>query len=357
MPWPLLAFCWDSRSELTRELCCHGPRSAEVYRRCFDLVYTPEECCPPEQQGGGFARRSPASVPEPLRAPQASQRLSHPSFGRAQRTFERRHADCTKVIPYVWTSGNGNQVTLKLRVFKRSLMVATADFGNTLNFYLRTFGNYLSQTRESEPPVFIDVGASVGIFAVGLALEFPSARVFAVEPAPQNYRYLLWNIRAHNLTGRIWPVNAAIRGPGGPDALSLQYSPIWPISTGYCPSSEEGDCEFQPYTVPALDWTSLVNLLDLRRLTWLKVDCEGCEWQLASDPAFLLMLLTAVNLATVEFHTSEAASHDAAVATVRAVCLPGPWREELLRRLANGDRWARACSRRLGPAAGYFEPV
>merc|ERR1719148_111124 len=96
--------------------------------------------------------------------------------------------------------------------------------------------------------VIVDVGASVGTFSIAMALQFLDVRIYAMEPAPQNYRYLVWNIRLNNLTSRVWPLNAALRGPTEANSLNLMYSPTWPISSGYCPK----DCEFAEYTAPAM---------------------------------------------------------------------------------------------------------
>mmetsp|Transcript_87288 Transcript_87288/g.271129 ORF Transcript_87288/g.271129 Transcript_87288/m.271129 type:complete len:370 (+) Transcript_87288:77-1186(+) len=346
----LLVPCWDGSSGVTSAECCTEPRHGGAYGRCFDSIFTYEECCLPAGRGGARARRSPDALPEPLRAPGASRR-SHPSFSRAQRSFETRHAASSTVMEHSWPSRSGAEVKMRMHLFKRSVMISD-NLVQSLQEYFETFRDYLAQAGTAEEMVFLDIGASVGIFAVALALEFPAARILAVEPAPQNYRYLLWNIRENNLTGRVWAVNAAMKGPGGPDVLPLQYSPIWPISTMYCPMDKDSECEFYSYSVPALDFAALLKLLGLKHLTWLKVDCEGCEWHLAADPAFLLALLADVNLVTVEFHVSESLSHEAAGAAVRAVCPPGPGRDELLQRLAPRPRWALACSRRLGPRTG-----
>ena len=57
---------------------------------------------------------------------------------------------------------------------------------------------------------FIDVGANVGLFALAAA-NFPSVRVYALEPASKTYELLRRNVVANGLTN-VTPIRAAAGG-------------------------------------------------------------------------------------------------------------------------------------------------
>jgi len=183
--------------------------------------------------------------------------------------------------------------------------------------------------------IVLDIGASVGAFAIAVALHFPLVRIFAVEPAPENYGYLLWNIRANNVTHRVWPLRAALRGMADPASVVLRYSPVWPTATASCPAATEAECDFEEYSVQAATLAGLMEALGLRRVDWLNLDCEGCEWRLGADNDLLPLLLASVGLVTAELHPAAAvpratAATTAAKGLVGALCTDERVREKLL---------------------------
>ena len=71
---------------------------------------------------------------------------------------------------------------------------------------------YLSQTaifREGD--TVVDVGAHFGVFSICLAKKYPFIKVYAVEPKPMSYSYLMRNIKLNGLTNVI-AINRAITG-------------------------------------------------------------------------------------------------------------------------------------------------
>jgi FkbM family methyltransferase len=79
--------------------------------------------------------------------------------------------------------------------------------------------HYLAQTAVlREGDVVIDVGAHVGVWAIYHAMKFPFATVYAIEPDPTAYAYLVENITL-NQVPNVVPINRAVAGRPGPTTL------------------------------------------------------------------------------------------------------------------------------------------
>lgn len=279
-------FCWQHGH--TQEECCgsRGDRPS-----CFDSIYTEKECC-----SIGFARLFPSAEPEPpdwaaaarWAAGDRGAARQHPSFRRAQRQWEAGMANASVAL-----SEDILGQHVHLLAFKRS--------GPALNAVMEELAEDLYRLRQvgappaGQAPIFaIDVGASVGAVAVLLAKLWPHARILAVEPAPANYRYLLWNIRLNGVSDRVWPLNLAV-GAVPSAAQAFFYSPTYPTwsqashdeaeeaaaaDTGKGEESWRGgwtDWQVR-FEVEIATLAELIASVGLGEVHMLKVDCEGCEW-------------------------------------------------------------------------------
>lgn len=275
--------------------CSNGTLTTDSDEACFNGIRTPPECCDGLIDGKGLAMFSPgvAFEKQPLRL-----HRRHPAWSDEQRLFEKLHEKASFQYFHGWVS-SGRSVSVVMRHFKRDMSAANQI--HALDDYLK------AATRHQIPAdgIVLDIGAAIGLFAIAVALQFPDARVYAVEPSPQNYRYLVWNIRENNVTSNVWPINAALRGESQPNELALRYSPTWPVATFTCPSLREEHCEFSDYIAPAITFAELHQALRRAELRWVKMDCEGCEWHVASDAGFLSGLLATAHLVMVEMHPQE----------------------------------------------------
>lgn len=322
-------YCWENGHSAAD--CCKA--SAD----CFDSIFTRAECC-----ADGWARLFPTADPEPpaweLAADWSRASFSeeagrgeawlqhHPSLSRAQRLWERAMANASVLL-----SEDVLGVPLRLHAFKR----AGPAFGSVL----RELQEDVYRLQRAAPPgpgaTVVDVGASIGMVAVLLAKLWPGARVLAVEPAPANFRYLLWNIRENGVMSQVWPLNVAV---GAAPALSQTffYSPTYPTWSQACgqdcrdtqADGEEswrgGWTDWQVrFEVEAVTLAELLAALGLGDVHLLKVDCEGCEWALLSPPVWPRLRHRVAHV-TAELHlwalesTAEAKEVEASVR--EAVC-------------------------------------
>ena len=134
-------------------------------------------------------------------------------------------------------------------------------------FYDRYELNYLSQTCRMHPnPVFIDVGANVGLYSLLLNKSVPKLRVLAIEPHPGIRRQFEYNLSLNP------NCNIEIQGYAVSDQPSEVIMKTGPEDLGCTRIETEGDVKVECTTLKAI-----VEKADLSRIDALKVDVEGFE--------------------------------------------------------------------------------
>jgi FkbM family methyltransferase len=123
---------------------------------------------------------------------------------------------------------------------------------------------YESAIERGRTPVIVDCGAHIGLATLWFAGKFPDARVFAIEPAPENYEILRWNVQPYpNIT----PVHAAVWDHETQVRLLNADAEPWAWET------KETDSEgVQTVTIPGLLSREPDNVLLV-----IKIDIEGSE--------------------------------------------------------------------------------
>lgn len=172
----------------------------------------------------------------------------------------------------------------------------------------------------------VDVGANVGYALVFLARSFPKANIVAFEPHPGNAQQAMANIGANHLEDRttlhvaaagVRPGTAYITDRSAGSRVTLQDD-----RTGLLP-------------IEVLDFFDTVGS---REIDFLKIDCEGGEYDLLMDPRFETLR---AQVLVMEWHLT--AQHPSADA-------------ELMRRLHNcgWDLVPTGEYRKYMPENGFF---
>ena len=117
----------------------------------------------------------------------------------------------------------------------------------------------------------VDVGAFVGDSAIYFASR-SAKKVIAVEPQPMAYKEMLENIKLNDLENMIIPINAGLASKHS--KLCIQDLDIKStIATYYKPSDHDVHC-----SIPQKTLSELINEYDIGNEPILKMDCEGCEY-------------------------------------------------------------------------------
>ena len=130
-----------------------------------------------------------------------------------------------------------------------------------------------------------DVGAHIGMVAIGLAVDHPTASIVAVEPVPANVELLRRNIEENGVADRIAilegaaaktksaPVTIAWDFAGGETASVHRFVGNQPMPAGTTQTTLQ---------VPAV---TLSDIIPAGTLDLLVIDCEGGEYAFLGAPA------------------------------------------------------------------------
>jgi FkbM family methyltransferase len=121
----------------------------------------------------------------------------------------------------------------------------------------------------------LDIGACLGGFAVFAARRAPGIRVHACEPAPESYRLLRQNLDL-NLATSVTAHPVAVSGDSGPLTLytfagHAEQNSMTPTRSSAQPTA---------VTVEGLALADLFERLAIARCDFLKIDCEGAEFDI-----------------------------------------------------------------------------
>jgi FkbM family methyltransferase len=138
----------------------------------------------------------------------------------------------------------------------------------------------LLKSRITPGFTFVDVGANVGGYALFVAAHAgPTARILALEPQPEIFDRLTYNIR-QNPFGTVKAIACAVADKTGELTLFLD-----PRNNGESSVKIVGPNETDAIRVPAVTLLDLLQAENFTQVDAVKLDVEGAE-DLILDPFF-----------------------------------------------------------------------
>lgn len=148
----------------------------------------------------------------------------------------------------------------------------------------------------------VDVGANWGAFTLFAAERAPGARIFSVEPHPQEHPRLVRHLSAGGLAGRVTAWQLAVAGEPGTRWMDADPAHPGP-SRGIHPSAVDAP---SPASVP-VQAVTLADLLQrvrtaagVARIDLVKMDIEGAEHEVL--PHLPAEVLSTVDAWQMEYH-------------------------------------------------------
>lgn len=125
----------------------------------------------------------------------------------------------------------------------------------------------------------LDIGAHIGGVTVALALDNPDLHVTAVEAVPPNIELLRENVERAGVSDRVTVIHAAA-GKGKTATVKWAFEGSGDVgSHNAFVGNALLDVPVQPHESTVLPVRTLASLVG-DGVSFLKIDCEGCEWPL-----------------------------------------------------------------------------
>ena len=152
----------------------------------------------------------------------------------------------------------------------------------------------------------VDIGAGIGEFAVDVAVRHPACVVHAFEPAPDAFELLSQNVRLNDARN-VRAHRVAVTGVSGMAALDAP-----PAGTRLGPVGGAGTTRIGTGQMRTTTLTSALDGLDTGSCDFLKIDCEGGEYDLLLGAA--ADTLSRITRICLEYHDGPRGTHDQLVA-------------------------------------------
>lgn len=124
----------------------------------------------------------------------------------------------------------------------------------------------------------VDVGANLGVFSLSIKALYPDATVIGVEPLPENHAYFQRNLELNPQLGTsVVAVKAAVAGTSGMLRLHSPGGDDFPTDATLLNPAAVGGRSFD---VEARTLADILSDHGIPRISFLKLDCEGAEFEI-----------------------------------------------------------------------------
>jgi FkbM family methyltransferase len=127
--------------------------------------------------------------------------------------------------------------------------------------------------NDGKAPVFLDIGAHIGVFSLTVLELFPDALVFAYEPAPSSFPFLVQNIELNGAQERVRAEREAVTDRNGTVDLFTDDSASSVSSLGLPRPGH------RKAPVRSVAFDDIVRRCP-QQIDFMKIDCEGGEYDI-----------------------------------------------------------------------------
>jgi len=168
----------------------------------------------------------------------------------------------------------------------------------------------LVNARQLPINTIFDIGSNIGLAAIRLSHAFPQARIYAVEPAPDNFRLLKLNIAANAVPAELLLMGVWHKAARLYFDRSFRDGKDWAIALTDVPTGSPADY------VDAVSLNDIVMQHGVTTIDLLKIDIEGGERYIFNEAREGLEFLAITRVIAIEIH-EEYRVEDRIVAVLR----------------------------------------
>ncbi|MCX6704886.1 MAG: FkbM family methyltransferase, partial [Candidatus Woesebacteria bacterium] len=122
----------------------------------------------------------------------------------------------------------------------------------------------------------IDIGANIGTFSIFAAYKMPYAKILSYEPGRKAFLQLRENILLNEMDGRVFPNKLAVYK--NKSSIKLYDSGRTGLGSVY---RVRGEKKFEVVPTTTLEGIFIKNKIKV--CDYLKIDCEGAEYEILSS--------------------------------------------------------------------------
>lgn len=155
-------------------------------------------------------------------------------------------------------------------VHKQDLYQFDMYYFDTYDSTISTDVAYILSRILSNEFIFFDIGANVGWYSLFASKLMPQGTIYAVEPIPETYKALRYNVQLNNATNII-PLSYAITDQSG--TVLMEYTLQ---NSGFSHLKTDGTSYQDTIPVESITLDELTSHLGINPNV-IKIDCEGAE--------------------------------------------------------------------------------
>ena len=154
----------------------------------------------------------------------------------------------------------------------------------------------LVQARQVPVRTILDIGSNIGVAALRLSRAFPQARIYAVEPDPDNFRLLARNVAANAVPAELLATGVWHRPARLYFDRSFRDGQAWSVALTEVPTGNPVEY------VDAISLNDVVARYGLTSIDLLKIDIEGGERYIFNEAREGLEFLAITRVVAIEIH-------------------------------------------------------
>lgn len=146
--------------------------------------------------------------------------------------------------------------------------------------------------------VCVDIGANIGVFSVFLASKMRGGVIYSFEPLPENYLLLQKNINLNGFVNKVRVFQKAVSSKSGKFYLYRKSENDTGGGSIYFVNLVTHPIKIE---IEAISIYDIFTNYGIEKIDFLKIDCEGCEYEIIYSIPQKYLLKIAEML--IEYHT------------------------------------------------------